>query len=192
MHQQIAGQQNRDGGGDRQVAPVAARDHLARHDQQECSGERQIDRRRRPGTDDGAEPHGHPSSSPQADERPQRPTPNRQSSGPIGNCGQQEARDYRRNESVDHLVDVPVDEAERRWRFRMAQEHRDPQRHRKRGPEGGDQEERPKAEGQNGWWHGGFPFGAEWEQRPYAIGLPESARPMMARRSTLRASAQTS
>ena len=97
---------------DLQVPPVLAGDDLARDERGEDDKEPDVDRRRGHAADRRRGEHGDPARRPQRDEGGERDARHRQASGPVGDRGQQEARDDRAAVAEDHLVRVPVDRRE--------------------------------------------------------------------------------
>ena len=98
----------------------------------------------------GRQPNRRAPGHPESQQRQKRQTLQRQAPGPVWNGGQKEAGHDGRHEAVEHFVDVPVARGERRGKFKLAVQHRQPGKNGKPGIERAEQEEGAKAIGKKG------------------------------------------
>ena len=144
----VAGQQHHHQRDDVEILPVAARCDLARR----CRGNQQqktrIDQHRGPPADAGGECHREASGDPDGDKRRQRRALQRQASGPVRDRREQEAGDDGRQIAVEHFVHVPVARREGGSEPQLAVKQRQPHEYRQRRLDRAEQEERPKAVGE--------------------------------------------
>ena len=133
MKRDIADQQATDNARHRQITPVLAGRDLARsgdHDQQKKAHIHQHGGKPsgmcREGDDDApSDPHQH--------QPEQRQATDRQTPGPVRNGGEQEARHHRRQEAIQHFVNMPVARHEARGDRQPAVESRHPHQDRQPG-----------------------------------------------------------
>jgi hypothetical protein len=99
--------------------------------------------------DDARGEHRYPAGEPERCEQRQRRAAKRQTAGPVRDRGEQEACDHRGAESEHQFVRMPHDGRERAAQRVAVHVCREPDGHRSRGPEPGQEEERAKARGKN-------------------------------------------
>ncbi|MET3302285.1 hypothetical protein ABIF53_003300 [Bradyrhizobium japonicum] len=108
MKADIAGEQHEHQDHHGKVAPIAARDDLARRGGDDQRQERGIDDKRERPADLGGQRHREAAGQPHRQQRAQRRALDRQPPGPVRDRRKQEPGDDRRQEAIEHLVDVPV------------------------------------------------------------------------------------
>ena len=150
MEAGIAGEQQRGQQHHRQIVPFAPGDDFAGDHHHHRGQERDIDQHRRQPAEIGGKGGGHPARKPQHHQSEQRAALQRQPSGPIGDRGEQEAGDHRRQIAIEHFMGVPVARRERGLQTELAFIERQPDQHRQRREQGAAEEERPKAARQHG------------------------------------------
>lgn len=140
MEADIAGEQHEHQHHHRQIAPIAARDDLARRSGDDQRQEGGIDDQRERPADLGRQRHRSASGKPNHQQRAQRRALDRQPPGPVRDRREQKPGDDGRQEAIEHLVDVPVAGREGGAHGQLAVEHRQPSQDRQPRLNGGKQE----------------------------------------------------
>ena len=148
MECDVAGEQDEDQCHHAKIIPLLAGNDLAgcrgRDQQQEAA----VHQHGGEPTSLGRKGDACPACDPKRDEKHQRASAQRQPPCPVRDRREQETRYHRRQETVEHLVDVPVAGNERGDQLQFAHEHRQPYQDGKSRVDGAQQEEWTEAVGE--------------------------------------------
>ncbi len=130
-----------------QVAPVLPSDDLARGNRRKRGQKAHVDDGCNKAADSCRQQNRRAASEPKQRKPGEWPSADRQATGPVGNCRKEKARNARRNITVEHFVDVPIERGQMRRHDELAHVLGHPKEDTDRRPQARPQKERTETVG---------------------------------------------